>query len=309
MPLGDFREGSALYRQAVSDLAYARMCYPGHPVVRQLEQLVGHAHSLLYQADRSRSRNWVGFWRTTWPARVRQAAGPILLSTAIFWAGALVGFFLTMEYPTLEGFFISPSMRAAIESKHLWTESLTRVAPAASSQIATNNINVSLLAWGLGLSLGIGTVWLMLFNGIMLGAIAAACLRGGMLQPLAEFVVGHGSLELPAIWISGGAGLLMARALLFPGRYSRRVELRLRGRESVQIMVGIVPILLIAGLVEAFVSPSALPGPAKAMLGLTLFLTLLGYILSRGSDQPGLRPVPGRGTPARPPAAPALPAA
>ncbi len=217
---------------------------------------------------------------------MRQAARPILLATAVFWAGALLGFFLTIEYPTLEGFFISPSMRTAIESKHLWTESLTRVAPAASSRIATNNINVSLLAWGLGLSLGIGTVWLMLFNGIMLGAIAAACLRGGMLPPLAEFVVGHGSLELPAIWISGGAGLLMARALLFPGRYSRRVELRLRGRESVQIVVGIVPILLIAGMVEAFVSPSAIPGIAKAMLGLTLSLTLLGYILSRGPDQP-----------------------
>jgi uncharacterized membrane protein SpoIIM required for sporulation len=116
----------------------------------------------------------------------------------------------------------------------------------------------------------------------MLGAIAAACVRAGMFLPLAEFVVGHGSLELPAIWISGGAGLLMAQAMLFPGRFSRTVELRQKGRSSVQIMAGIVPLLLVAGVIEAFVSPSNLPGLAKALLGLSLALVLLGYIVTSG---------------------------
>ena len=173
-------------------------------------------------------------------------------------------------------------MREAIAAKRLWTQTLTRTAPAASSMIATNNINVSLLTWGLGLSFGIGTLWLLLLNGIMLGAIAAACLRAGLLLALSEFVVAHGSLELPAIWISGGAGLLMARALVFPGRYRRGVELRREARKSVQIMIGIVPILLIAGAVEAFVSPSDVSGVAKALLGLSLALALLGYIVTRG---------------------------
>ncbi len=84
VPLDVFREGSALYRQTVADLAYARMCFPDHPVVRELEQLVGHAHSLLYQAGRTRSRSWTEFWRETWPRRVREAARPILLATANF---------------------------------------------------------------------------------------------------------------------------------------------------------------------------------------------------------------------------------
>jgi uncharacterized membrane protein SpoIIM required for sporulation len=282
VPLDAFREGSALYRQTVADLAYARMCYAGHPVVRELEQLVGHAHSFLYQTERPRSRSWTTFWSETWPMRVRQSARPILLATGIFWAGALLGFILTAWNPVLEGLFVSPPMRAAIEAKHLWTESLTRTAPTAGSAIATNNINVSFLTWALGLTFGIGTVWLLFFNGIMLGAICAACLRAGMLLPLAEFIVGHGSLELPAIWISGGAGLLMARALVFPGRYSRGVELRLNGRSSVQIIVGIVPILLVAGAIEAFLSPSDIPGAAKALLGLSLAIALLGYIITRG---------------------------
>jgi uncharacterized membrane protein SpoIIM required for sporulation len=280
VPLDVFREGSSLYRQSVADLAYARMCFPDHSVVKELEQLVGNAHSILYQAGRARSSNWTEFWRRTWPRRVREAARPILLATGLFWAGAVVGFFLTAQNPVLESFFVSPPMREAIAAKRLWTESLTRTAPTASSSIAVNNIQVSLLTWGLGLTFGIGTVWLLVFNGLMLGAIAAACLRAGMLLPLTEFVVGHGSLELPAIWISGGAGLLMAQAMLFPVRYSRRVELRLNGRRSVQLVVGIVPLLLVAGAVEAFVSPSKISGVAKALLGLSLAVSLLVYILA-----------------------------
>jgi uncharacterized membrane protein SpoIIM required for sporulation len=289
VPLDVFREGSALYRQTVADLAYARMCFPDHPVVRELEQLVGQAHSLLYQAGRAKSRSWTEFWRETWPMRVREAARPILLATGIFWASAILGFLLTARNPVLEGFFVSPSMRAAIESKRLWTESLTRIAPEASSKIAVHNLYVSLLTWGLGLTFGIGTVWLLVFNGLMLGAISAACLRAGMLLPLTEFVVAHGSLELPAIWISGGAGLLMAQAMVFPGRYGRRVELRLKGRSSVQIIVGIVPLLLVAGAIEAFISPSNIPGVAKALLGLSLTAALLGYIVARG--HPGMSPL------------------
>jgi uncharacterized membrane protein SpoIIM required for sporulation len=281
VPLNVFREGSVLYRQAVSDLAYARMRYSGHPVVKELEQLVGNAHSILYQAERGRSRNWTDFWLKTWPLRMREAVRPILVATGIFWASAVLGFFLTAQNPVLESFFISPPMRASINAKRLWTNSLTSIAPAAGSQIAANNINVSLMTWGLGLTFGIGTVWLLVLNGIMLGAIAAACMRAGMLLQLSEFVIAHGSLELPAIWISAGAGLMMAEAMLCPGRYSRGVELRQKGRSSVQIMVGVVPILLVAAAIEAFVSPSNLPGAAKALLGASLSLALLGFIISR----------------------------
>jgi uncharacterized membrane protein SpoIIM required for sporulation len=289
--LNEFRQGSRLYRQGVADLAYARMRFPQHSVVRELECLAGHAHSILYQAGRGRSRNWIQFWKRTWPGRVKEAGRLILVATLIFWAGAGVGFGLTVANPILENLFISPGMRQAINSGKLWTESLTRVAPAAGSRIATNNIQVSLFAWGLGMTFGIGTVWLLFFNGLMLGAIAAACLRAGMFMPLAEFVVGHGSLELPAIWISGGAGLLMADAMLFPGRYRRLIELRFQARRSVQIMIGIVPVLLVAALIEAFVSPTQLPGWVKAVLGLSLFLALLAYILSASLPDEGNEPV------------------
>jgi len=265
------------------------------PIIESLENSnnsLATRHSILYQAGRARSSNWTKFWRETWPRQVRGAARPILLATAVFWACTALGFFLAIENPVLENFFVSREMREAISSKRLWTESLTRTAPTASSGIATNNLRVSILIWGLGLSFGIGTLWLLAYNGLMLGAVAAACLREGMLLPLTEFVVAHGSLELPAIWISGGAGLLMAQAIVFPERYSRSVELRLKGRSSVQIIVGIVPMLLVAGAIEAFISPSKISGVAKALLGLSLALALLGYILTFGqqsSDQASQR--------------------
>lgn len=282
VPLAEFRDGGSLYRGAVSDLAYVRMRYPDHPIVKDLEQLVGRAHSILYQAVRADSRSGRHFWLSTWPTRVLAASRPILIATSIFWIGAILGFLLTSWNPVLEGLFVSPPMRDAIANKRLWTESLTRTAPSAGSRIATHNISVSLLTWGLGLTFGVGTVWLLLVNGLMLGAISAACLRAGMLVPLLEFIVGHGSLELPAIWISGGAGLILARTMLFPGRYSRRVELLLNGRNSIQIVVGIIPLLLVAGAVEAFVSPSGLPGIAKAALGLCLGLSLVSFVFARG---------------------------
>jgi uncharacterized membrane protein SpoIIM required for sporulation len=286
VPLQEFRQGSLLYRQAVADLAYARMCFANHPAVGELERLVGLAHSLIYQAGRTKSRNWWDFWRFTWPARVREAARPILLATIIFWLGSALGFILTVQNPTLEGFFISPPMRSAINSGKLWTESITRIAPGASSHIATNNISVALMTWGLGLTFGVGTVWLLAFNGLMLGSVAAACLRAGMLGPLIQFIVGHGALELPAIWIAGGAGLVLAQALLLPGQYSRSVELRVQGRKSVQIVVGLVPVLLVAAMVEGFVSPSNLPGFGKVFLGFALASALLTYILMAPKPTP-----------------------
>lgn len=286
MPLDTFREGYGLYRQAVADLAYARMRYPNQPVVLELEQLVGQGHSLLYQVGKARSRNWTRFWRVTWPSRIREAAGPILLATGLFWVGTIIGAGLTLANPVLEGYFVSPEMREAISSGHLWTESLTRTAPVSGSDIATNNLRVSLIAWALGLGLGVVTAWLMLFNGLMLGAISAACFHAGMLGRLLEFVVGHGSLELPAIWISGGAGLLIARSMILPGRHDRSTEFRLACRRSVEIMVGVLPLLLIAGVVEAFISPGDLPGSLKALLGLILALTLLAYIALSGRHEP-----------------------
>jgi uncharacterized membrane protein SpoIIM required for sporulation len=280
VPLDEFREGSLLYRQTLADLAYARMRFPTHSVVRDLEQLVGRAHSVIYQSRRVKRTHWREFWTRRWPRLVVDALPQILTATMIFLIASVVGFLLASQFPVLEAFFVSPPMRAAMNEGHLWTESITSAAPQESSAIATNNISVSILAYALGLTFGIGTIWLLVTNGLMLGVISAACLRAGVLGALAEFVVAHGALELPAIWIAAGAGLIMGEAMVFPRRYSRRVELRRAGARSVRLLAGVVPMLLIAGFVEGFVSPSNLPPALKIALAVGLAAVYGAYILS-----------------------------
>jgi uncharacterized membrane protein SpoIIM required for sporulation len=280
VPLGQFRRGSLVYRQTLADLGYARMRFPKHQVVRELEQLVGRAHSVIYQARPVKRGDWRRFWTSEWPNLVVEAFPQILTATLIFLVVSVLGFILAAQFPILESFFISKGMRAAMDAGHLWTERITNVAPHASSAIATNNISVSILAWALGATFGIGTIWLLVFNGLMLGVISAACLRAGLLAPLGEFIVAHGALELPAIWIASGAGLLMGQAMVFPGRYSRSVELRHAGWRSARLLVGIVPMLLIAGFVEGYISPSNLHPSIKSALAIGLLAAYTVYVLS-----------------------------
>lgn len=280
VPLDQFKSGSLLYRQTLSDLAYARLRFPNHKVVRDLEQIVGRAHSVIYQARRVKRGEWKEFWTNTWPTLVVNSSREILIATIIFLVASAAGFGLSVRYPVLENYFISSDMREAMADGHLWTEAVVKVAPQASSRIATNNISVSILAWALGASMGIGTVWLMITNGLMLGVVCAGCLRAGMLAPLAEFIVAHGSLELPAIWISAGAGLILAKGIIFPGQYSRSHEMRIAGHKSVQLLVGVIPMLLIAGFVEGFISPSNLPVSLKITLAVALASGYTAYIVS-----------------------------
>jgi len=290
VPLDEFRKGSLLYRRTVADLAYARMRYPGSSVVQELERLLAKSHSVIYQARRGTSNGWWQFWLRTWPSAVRSAWRPIGLATALFWIAAVLGFLIAAAQPQFETFFVSQEMRAAIESGHLWTEHISSVSPMASSRIASNNISVSFAVWAVGISFGLGTIWLVAMNGLMLGVIFAACLRAGLFTNLAEFVVAHGSLELPAIWIAAGAGLVMAEPMLFPGKYGRSMELMQAARRSVQIVIGVIPMLLVAACVEGFVSPSNLPGGVKAALGALLALAYLLFIVFTPAPKPSVDP-------------------
>ena len=150
-----------------------------------------------------------------------------------------------------------------------------------SSTIMTNNIGVSLTACASGMLAGLGPVYLMLFNGLLIGVIGSACYRAGMSAALWSFVTPHGVLELPAIFIAGGAGLLLARGILIPGMLPRRDAIADAGRDAGRLMLGVVPILVIAGIVEGFVSPTPTPAAAKFAIGAAIFV-LFALYLSRG---------------------------
>ena len=156
--------------------------------------------------------------------------------------------------------------------------SILGIEPLASTGIAINNLVVSFRAIAGGISLGAFTAYILFLNGVMIGAIATLVGQNGLAFPFWAFVLPHGSLELPAIFLAGGAGFLIGRALLFPGKYRRVDALKVYGAEAAKLTFGIIPMLAIAGLIEGFFSPNPLfPDLLKYIVGLGLFMLLLFY--------------------------------
>jgi uncharacterized membrane protein SpoIIM required for sporulation len=203
----------------------------------------------------------------------------------IFAIAGLVGAVLTYQNPDFKVKLLGPQMVETIEKRQMWTHSIVGIKPLASSAIMTNNMSVGFMTFALGITAGLGTIYMMAFNGLMIGVIGMACWLSGMSLQLWSFVAPHGVLELPAIFIAGGAGLRIAQGLLFPGVLPRRDSLAQAGLEAVQLVLGTIPILIIAGLIEAFVSPTGLPVPLKFSMAAALFVLLGVYLFgtARGS--------------------------
>jgi uncharacterized membrane protein SpoIIM required for sporulation len=169
----------------------------------------------------------------------------------------------------------------------MWTGSIFSVipAPVASTLLFTNNISVALLAFAGGLSFGVISFWILFYNGVMLGMVFKLCANYGLLGPLVAFVVTHGFLEISAIIVAGGAGFVVATALLRPGDYLRRDALSIQSRSAVRVAMAAVPALIVAGCLEAFISPSSLPVAIKALVGAAMGLLFWLYLLGTGRGQ------------------------
>ncbi len=279
----DLRELGQLYRQVASDLATVREDPGSVRYEVYLNRLLSRAHNTIYSAGRPASGGAVAFLRDTFPRAVRQHATYIALATALFLAGAIVGAVLTSRDPDFPTRVVGPELAETIARHQMWTHSIVAIKPVASSQIMTNNMGVAFMTFALGISGGLGTLYLLLFNGLMIGVIAMACEAGGMSVDLWSFVAPHGVLELPAIFIAGAAGLRLADGLLFPGTLPRRDSLSQAGREAVTLVLGCVPILVVAGLIEAFVSPTDLAVPLKFTLAAAIAVLFGAYLLKSGA--------------------------
>jgi uncharacterized membrane protein SpoIIM required for sporulation len=252
-----------LYRQIAADLASVREDPLSRPWAAYLNQLLARAHNLIYMGRPVRPRYILGFYRQEFPRIFRQTWKYTALAFMLFIAGAMSGFFASLADPSLQRFFLGPEMSATIDRREMWTHSVLTIKPLASSAIMTNNLSVSFTMFAAGILGGLGTVYLLAMNGVLMGVIGAACWQAGMSAQLWSFVAPHGILELPAVFIAGGGGLLLARGLLFPGEFPRRESLTHYGGQGVRLALGIIPLLLVAGVLEGFFSPSYLPPAAK----------------------------------------------
>jgi uncharacterized membrane protein SpoIIM required for sporulation len=231
-------------------------------------------------------RGILKFFTHDYPAIFRETFRDTFAAFVIFLAAAFAGALMGMADTSFSRHFLGPQMIDTIEHHKMWTDSIVTVKATASSFILTNNISVCFAIFAFGITAGIGTIYMLVLNGLMIGVIGVACWREGMSLPLWSFVVAHGSLELPAIFIAGGAGLGIARGLLFPGFLPRKESLARAGSRSVKLILGTIPMLLVAGFVEGFVSPTEIPKPVKFILGAGLFTLLVLYLLHKPTEKP-----------------------
>ncbi len=277
---GEIRDLASLYRSVAADLARARTQQAGNMIIHNLQSLATRGYNQIYQG--SRRQEWqamVEFYRWGLPAAVQQTAGYIAIATGIFLLGAIVAWWYAWQDPTFMALIVPEELIRKVQDQHeLWMGRIVGIEPLASSSIMLNNISVSFGAVAGGITAGTYTAFLLAFNGLSIGAVATLVGQNNLAYPFWAFVFPHGSLELPAIFFAGGAGLLIARAILFPGKYRRGDALKLYGNQAVQLVYGIVPMLIIAGTIEGFFSPSpVIPAPLKYLVGMGLFAFLVMY--------------------------------
>ena len=281
----ELQEMALLYRQVAADLSVLRRDTTARTYAVHVNQLLARAHHIIYSGRKTNLLTLYRFLKDEYPAIFQKQAGFVLASLLISVAWGLLGAALTNSRPEFMRHFVGPQMIATMERHEMWTHSIVGIAPMATSAILTNNLSVSFVTFAGGIVFGLGTFFYLYVNGMMLGVIAAACHQYGMSIALWSFVAPHGSLELPSILIAGAAGLRLGHAMLFPGALRWKDSIARGGIEATQLVSGIIPLLIIAGCLEGFFSPSQAPAWLKFTVGGLLF-TLLNLWLFRPVKPP-----------------------
>jgi len=284
----ELQEMALLYRQVAADLSVLRQDSTARTYAVHVNQLLARAHHIIYSGRKTNLRTLFLFLRDEYPAVFQRQIRFVLASLAVSVAFGALGAVLTTARPEFMRHFVGPEMIATMERHQMWTESIVSIAPSATSGIMTNNLSVCFASFAGGITFGLWTFYSLFVNGMLLGVVGAACHQYGMSLALWSFVASHGSLELPSIVISGGAGFRLGYAMLFPGTLRWKDSIAQGGLEATRLVAGIIPLLVIAGCLEGFFSPSHAPVWLKFTVGGMLF-TLLNLWLFRPTQ---LQPPP-----------------
>lgn len=278
-------EFARLYRRTASDLNQAQTFVSGDNTVRYLNDLVARCYMAIHA--RTRVDIWGFVWQLVmgYPSHFRRYLWHILLSTAIFTAGAVFGFIASYYDAPLARGLLLPTDMPTIQPGQDTGLQTTGELSAFSSFLFTNNTRVCLLVAALGLTWGIGTTLLMWYNGLMLGALGAVFVEAGELKAYATGILPHGVLEIPACLIAGGAGFILAEALIRARPWPRLEELSRAGKNALWLVAGCFPLMAVAALLEAGVARAPdwyLDSGVKLLAAAIFGLLFLAYILLWG---------------------------
>ncbi len=265
-----------LYQKSAQHLSYSQTYFPDEEVTPYLNGLVSKAHNLLYKDQISSFKQIQHFFSTTFIGLFIAQWKFSFIAMLIFTLGG-IGSYAAVMNDSLNLYSILPADIAyGINPDQLGEGQVD--APTMSAEIMTNNIQVAILAFASGITFGIFTVYLLLYNGIIIGALAAVFYQHGMMYEFWAYIVPHGMIELTAIFIAGGAGLLMGYKLLVPGPYSRTFHLKQQAKRSVQLLLGTIPLFVIAAIIEGFITPANIPLEVKYFVAFVTIIALIVYL-------------------------------
>lgn len=270
-----------LYRAAGADLAAARRRFPREQITADLELLLADARSAVY-AGSGRRQGVVGFFADTFWALIIERRRPLGLAAFLLVVPGLAG--------AVWAAFDPESLVGVLPPEFLWVtdaESTDQGYGAAglvgfSTYVFTNNIRVTLTAFALGITYGVGTGWILVQNGVIFGALTGLAIGAGNGKVFVAAIIAHGILELSCIVVAGASGLSLGRAILRPGTLTRRESLSREAVVAVQLALGVSVWLILAGFVEGFASRTGLSWLPTTVIGLALGGVFWGLVWFRG---------------------------
>lgn len=279
----DLARLGSLYRRTCADLAYARAQRATPGLVDYLNELVGNVHGVLYvdEHDQKGFKRILKFFAEGFPDVMRRRMIFVLAAFLLTVVGYLFAYYLVKSNPSMIDYFFPGSMKSSLEA---WKQGFADNGTVSAGEgvafwnfLWTHNLTIGILAFATGIICVLPAI-MMLQNGAMMGALVAAVQPTGHLPSLWPGILPHGVCELGAIFVCGGAGFLIGWALISPGKYSRKDALLINGKDAFKMLIGAVPMFIIAGFFEGNVSHSAIPHIAKYLIAAIQFVALALYI-------------------------------
>ena len=294
---------SDIYIELSDDLSYSKTFYPKSNTTKYINGLASAAHQRIYRSKKESGNRIISFFTKEFPSEFHKFHKQLLLSFLIFLGFSLIGAFSAAS----DAAFVRSILGDAYVNMTL--ENIANNDPMAVYKemtetdmflgITINNIKVSLMAFSFGVLAGIGTIFMLMQNAIMLGSFQYFFYDKGLLWESARTIWIHGTIEISVIIIAGCAGLVVGKSILFPGTYSRLKSFTMGVKDGLKIVVSTIPFFIIAGFLEGFVTRlTSMPDFAAIMIILTsLFLILFYYVyyplylLKKSKNEPGSNPI------------------
>lgn len=279
-----------LYRATTSDLAYAQGRGYDRRLLEYLNRSVARAHAHVYaRAPESSMRRIADFYARIFPQEFRRSLPYVAICTAITVACAVVAWVLVRSHPAdayalLPKYLVAEKIRKSLHDSNFAVD--PGFAPAMSALIISNNVKVAIIAFAGSVTLGALTVYIIATNGLMLGGMGALFANAGFGSDFWATIAPHGVIELTAIQIAGAAGLLIAAGAVYPGRMRRRDLIVANAQRAGTLIVGVASMLIVAGTIEAFVSPRRLPASVRIAVGAITAVAMLLYFAGAGRRVP-----------------------